>query len=94
MKDYMQLDLEEFRKNNLPLYERIRKDAGEQSESLGISVPEFIDWKLKEAHAEHLLEMGVQDSFEYCVDKHERDSALALKIIDERRKEIARHLGE
>ncbi len=93
MKDYMQMDLDEFRKNNLSLYEQIRKDAGQQSGALGISVPEFIDWKLKEAHAEHLLKMGVQDAFEYCVDKHEPDSALALKIIDERRKEIDRNLG-
>ena len=94
MKDYMQMDLDEFRKNNLPLYEQIRKDAGKQSEALGMSVPAFIDLKLKEAHAENLLRMGVQDAFEYCVDKHEQDSALALKIINERRKEIARHLGE
>lgn len=93
MKDYVKLDLDEFRKNNLPLYEEIRKDAGKHSEALGISVPKFIEWKLKEAHAEHLLRMGVQDTFEYCVDKHEPDSALALKIVHDRRKEIASHLG-
>lgn len=94
MKNYVQMDLDEFRHNNLPLYDQIRKDAGQQSEALGISVPEFIEWKLREAHTEHLLRMGVQNTFEYCVDKHEHDSALALKIIDEHRKEMARCLGE
>jgi len=89
----MQMDLDEFRKNNLPLYEKIRKDAGKQSAALGMSVQEFVSWKLKESHAEYLIRKGVQDPFEYCVDKHEHDSALALKIIDEYRKEIARHLG-
>jgi len=94
MKNYVQMDLDEFRKNNIPLYDQIRKDAGSQSEALEMSVPEFIEWKLKEAHAEHLLSLGVQDTFEYCVDKYEHDSALALKIIDEHRKEIAHCLGE
>jgi len=94
MKNYVQMDLDEFRQNNLPLYDQIRMDAGKQSDALGISVPEFIEWKLREAHAEHLLSMGVQNTFEYCVDKHEHDSALALKIIDEHRKEMARCLGE
>lgn len=94
MKNYVQMDLDEFRKNNIPLYDQIRKDAGSQSEALAMSVPEFIEWQLKEAHVVHLLSLGVQDTFEYCVDKHEHDSALALKIIDEHRKEIARCLGE
>ena len=53
----------------------------------------FLSFKMKEAHSKSLLSMGIQDSFEYCVDKHEPDSELALKIINERRQKINDLLG-
>ena len=93
MKDYYQIDLDEFIKNNPDLYYQARKDAGLNSGALGLSVEEFVELKMKEAHNKRLLGIGVQDPFEYCVDKHEPDSELALKIIHDRRQKINDILG-
>jgi len=93
VKDYYQIDLDEFIKDNPALYYQVRKDAGLHSEALGLTVPEFVSFKMKEAHSKSLLSMGIQDSFEYCDDKHEPDSELASKIINERRQKINDFLG-
>jgi len=37
--------------------------------------------------------MRIQEPFGYCVDKHEPDSELASKIINERRQKINDLLG-
>lgn len=92
MKDYYQMELDEFRKNNILLLNQIRKDAGKYSEALGISVAEFIDLKTKEALGEQLLTKGVQDKFFYLVNKHEPDSELALRLVKEHQEEIDNHL--
>ncbi|EKY1941960.1 hypothetical protein RA231_000331 [Cronobacter turicensis] len=93
MKDYYQIDLDQFIKNNPDLYYLARKEAGIHSEAIGLTVPEFVEYKMKEAHSKSLREKGVQDPFEYYVDKHESDSELALKIINERRQKINDFLG-
>ncbi|WP_270735222.1 DUF6388 family protein [Leclercia adecarboxylata] len=88
MKDYYQIDLDEFIKNNPDLHYQARKEAGLHSEAIGITIPEFVDIKMKEAHSKSLLSQGIQDPFEFCVDKHEPNTELALKIINERRQKI------
>lgn len=88
MKDYYQIDLDEFIKNNPDLHYQARKEASLHSEAIGVTIPEFVDIKMKEAHSKSLLSQGIQDPFEFCVDKHEPNTELALKIINERRQKI------
>ncbi|GAA0489444.1 DUF6388 family protein [Tatumella punctata] len=93
MKNYHQMSLDDFIHKNHDIYYKIRKDSMKNASALGLSVQEYIELKLSEAHDEFLTSIGVQDRFEYFVNTYEPNTELALTLIQNKRDEKNGALG-
>jgi len=93
MKDYYQMDIDEFRRSNYDILKKARLQAPAHADVMGMSESEYVDYCIREEHKKHIASMGIEDPYEYFVKKHEENHGLALKIIEDRRRKINDHLG-
>ena len=93
MKDYYQMDVDDFRRRNYDILKKARLQAPAHAEVMGMSETEYVDYCIREEHKKHISSMGIEDPYEYFVKKHEDNYELALKIIEDRRKKINESIG-
>jgi len=86
MKDYYALDVSEFLNNNIPFYEKVRSEALTAAKSGNVDVVTYIEQRLKEEHDKQISLLNLKDSFEYYVQRHEKNPVIARQVIDEYRK--------
>jgi len=87
MKDYYAIDVSDFLNNNLPFYIQVKAEALELARSGKVDVVAYIEQRLREEHDKRVSQMGISDPFEYYVNRHEKDSAVARKVIEEHRQQ-------